>query len=519
MTDIAPEIDAMETTTGSTAIQPLEDFFLHAVEENRTYYAARKDAGKFTSPLFKLVQRLKSYPEFKNRSGKDVFKHLNAAIQPDWEKLFPDVSLSSLEFITAWEQVNIPEGTSPLQIVQKHLTTPLKLLEEPICEGYQHYLGIAFYLQRLTPRRDILLPGEPLSGILTIVMGKPVSAQLVSYYCRQAKNDGYIKLVAKAHHPSHKAARYRFDLNRFTDTGKELQHNGSVVDSGPAHFSYGNQGIQGIDGKDGLHGNEESSRSCVLPHAEQLQGKTKDTNQQGEKENKNQELTKQEEKTENEDWNKNEPLTTKGNVETNGITSGHGQCSQTTSEAPNEKKHRIKRQSVIALWQSFMYSRFGWQEKLSEQDYNLLVRFGRRTDELGLFILRWAMENWGFFAPQAVGAKLAYPAVPDVAFFWAYQALAFNLWLLAGIHPEEVPALEAAVEKSTKDIDELKVFYALGEEVQFHTIEAQLEYKGLLRKDTQGWEVCGQVFKDKNRIDHKYCNDEEFRKSLRTAAK
>jgi len=36
-----------------------------------------------------------------------------------------------------------------------------------------------------------------------------------------------------------------------------------------------------------------------------------------------------------------------------------------------KKKKKLKRQSVVALWQSVMFSQYGWQEKLSEEDFVL----------------------------------------------------------------------------------------------------------------------------------------------------
>jgi hypothetical protein len=130
----------------------------------------------------------------------------------------------SLEFVTAWDQVNFPAGTSPGGVAREQiLTRPLTLLEKP-CEGYEHYLGVGFHLQRLSPRHDVLLPVKPMSVLLTELMGKAVSEQSVSGYCRLAMANGYLKRTAMAHHPSGKAARYRFDLSRFTDTGVELKH-------------------------------------------------------------------------------------------------------------------------------------------------------------------------------------------------------------------------------------------------------------------------------------------------------
>jgi len=362
----------------------------------------RRDGGKFTSPLFNLARRLKSHPELKHRTGKDAFTYLEAAINPEWGKLFPNVPLPSLEFVTAWEQINIPHGTPPLEIVRKHLGVPLKLRAEPICEGYHCYLAVAFYLQRLTPRRDILLPVETLSGILTSELGKAVSAQSVSYYCRQAKIDGYLKLIAKAHHSSGKAARYRFDLSRFTEGGEELEDVDNTAGLTPltGHFNHGNHGSHGNHGIHGSHGKEDCSSSCVPQHAKTNE-QTKNNNRIGEKIK----IEKQNKKTkiENKDLTTNDDAG--GDIESVSKTATHGTCAQAgqtlTVKQKKKKKKKLKRASVVALWQSIMCSRFGWQEKLSDEEYTMLVKFGKRTDEFAYLILQWTMDNWEEFVERS----------------------------------------------------------------------------------------------------------------------
>jgi hypothetical protein len=86
-----------------------------------------------------------------------------------------------------------------------------------------------------------------LSGLLTALMGKQVSEQSVSHYCQQAKNNGYIKLTAKANQASGKAAQYRCDLTRFTDAGVELDPSLTTNQSAASNFS------QGIHGSKGIH--------------------------------------------------------------------------------------------------------------------------------------------------------------------------------------------------------------------------------------------------------------------------
>jgi hypothetical protein len=229
----------------------LSAFFDCALQENSIYYASRQGKRRFTSPLFRLVQRLKSHPILKKCTATEAFSRLNNELSPDWGKLFPDVALPSLEFVTAWDQINIPAGMSPLLLAgQRAMNKPLTLCNAPICEGYEKYLATAFHLQRLTPRRDILLPVHAMSGLLSKLLGKNVSEQSVSNYSRLAKKEGYIKLREKAHRVSGKAAQYQFDLRRFTDAGVELDPTSAQTDSDCIH---------GIHGVHGTNGSESSS--------------------------------------------------------------------------------------------------------------------------------------------------------------------------------------------------------------------------------------------------------------------
>ncbi len=122
-------------------------------------------------------------------------------------------------------------------------------------------------------------------------------------------------------------------------------------------------------------------------------------------------------------------------MEAERIISAHDKCWQTpedlVSKTARKKKKKIKRQSVVALWQSIMYSRCGWQQKLSPDDYERLDQFGRRTHEFGYLILQWAMDKWEEFAQEATGESGQYPSSPNAAFFSTYQAVAFHLWLHA----------------------------------------------------------------------------------------
>ncbi len=219
-----PQTGEVDATTCPTTLS-LSDFFLWALEQNKAHYAARQGTHRYASPLFKLAQCLKAHPNLKDYEAKAAFRHLNKELQPNWGKLFPDVPLPSLEFITAWAQVNIPAGASIWAMIETLVTNqPLTLLETPACEGLELYLAIAFHLQKLFPKSDILLPVGPLSGLLTKLVGKEVSERSVSHYSQRAVKDGYIKLTAKSHHPSGKAAGYRFNMKWFTESGVELDH-------------------------------------------------------------------------------------------------------------------------------------------------------------------------------------------------------------------------------------------------------------------------------------------------------
>jgi hypothetical protein len=326
-------------------------------------------------------------------------------------------------------------------------------------------------------------------------MGKQVSEQSVSHYCRQAKNNGYIKLTAKAHRPSGKAARYRFDLTRFTETGVELDPSGTQSHLATTNFNHGSHGVLGSEGSHGSLGIEESSSSCVLAHASS-EKQTLTKNIQGKTIKQN-----------------SENIDDSGGME----DKLHHTVLQHVETNKKKQKKTTKRQSVVVLWQAFMFSQNGWQEKLPEEDFKMLVKFGRRTDEFGCLILNWALNNWDAFAGKAVGAGAEYPPTPNVAFFCAYQAVAFNLWLSAELGREELAALEKAFDTSNKDINELKMLYTLGEEALWENISAQLKYMGLLVKVPKGWEVCGQFFEYLTQIMDKYNDDQEFGKLLRQA--
>ena len=422
--------------------QPLSDFFQSAVEQNSIFYASRQKPKQYTSPLFKLVQLLRGHPELNAYSSKDALARVNAELKPNWEVLFPHVPVPSLEFLTAWEQVTIPAGVSLWHIVEARVTaSPFTLLDNTPCEGYELYLAIAFHLQSLTPRKDILLPVANVSGLLTKMMGKAVSEQSVSYYARLARNDHYLRLTTKAHHPSGKAARYRFDMTRFTSAGVEINPAGTKSAAPDGVFSHGMQGSdgsEGVEGSSGIDGSPgmEQSSSCVLKHAKGDESKAIKTSKGY--------------KTD-EDKEENEAL--------------HPQSASMVLNLvkPKKAKKKVKRQSVVATWQSVLYSQGGWQEKLPDAEFDMLVNFGRRTDEFGHLILTWTLNNWDTFTNIAVGTEKERPPVPDVSFFCSHEALAFRLWSKQDVgseESEEAQMLINAAERSIVQFKELMERYA-----------------------------------------------------------
>jgi len=378
---------------------------------------------------------LKGHPSLEVSTAEQAWIRLNDEIKPDWSALFPSLSVPSLEFITAWEQIIMSAEMSLWEIIEKRvIDTPLKLLDTNVCEGYELYLSIAFHLQTLSRRDDILLPVASVSSTLTKLMCKSVSEQSVSYYARLARNDGYLKLIAKAHHPSGRAARYRFDLTRFAGVGIEVTPACQTAQPCDEIFSQGIKGTQGIEGSHGVKGNQgikgthslNGSSSFLLKHADQ----DDDTS------------TKASEKYKE-----------SGKIE--GIAL-HSPWQFTMSKylKSEKKKEKNKRQSVVATWQSVMYSRQGWQKKLPSEHFDTLVRFGRRTNEFGHLILTWVMYNWNTFT-AAVGKIEDSPSIPDVPFFSAHEALAFKLWFEHDLNSEEAAAFEEALENCTIDIYDL----------------------------------------------------------------
>ena len=114
------------------------------------------------------------------------------------------------------------------------------------------------------------------------------------------------------------------------------------------------------------------------------------------------------------------------------------------------------------MWQSFRYSQSGWQEKLSDAELGMLVKFGRRTDEFGYLILSWTLDNWDTFTTSAVGPDKKRSSAPDVFFFCSYEALAFKLWCKHDFGPEEseeTKMLIKASESSIVEFEELQTRY------------------------------------------------------------
>lgn len=450
---------------------PLPEFFAAALKENEAYCASRQGKERYTSPLFNLVRYLKSHPTLAACSAEEAFARLNTELKPEWGNLFPTVTVVSLEFVTAWEQANIPACSSALLLAgERAINQPLTLRKPHVCEGYDKYLAVALHLQKLTPRRDILLPVRLLSGLLSQMLGKSISEQSMSNYCRLAQNDGYITRTVKAHHPSGKAAQYRFDLKRFSDQGIELAPSSALPESHCIQDRHGTYGIQGIHGTHGFQGNQASSSSCVLKHAEDV----------GQKKTKNE----YREKIEEEENNHKNHNTGEKILVTDVL---HTSC----GKYPGGNKIKKKPQSVVSVWQSAMHAISGWQPLLHDEDLMKLRKFGGRTGSLGAVILKWVLKNWETFGSTAAGPGKAFPLVPTIAFFYANEALAFNLWTKAEFDPNEVIELEAALENLAVDFDELECRYTLGEEALFENVKVRLEYDGILAKVPKGYTIAG----------------------------
>jgi hypothetical protein len=433
---------------GSTAALPLSDYFLLAVKINNAYYESRQGTHRYTSPLFKLVQCLKSHPDLKDRTAEDAFTRLNSEVKPDWGKLFPDVSLPSVEFVTAWEQVNVPAGASPLATIEERvINEPLTLLDTPTCEGYEHYLGIAFHFQRLTPRRDILLPVGTLSTLLSKLIGKGVSEQSVSNYCRKAKQDGYIKLMAKAHRPSGTAARYRFDLKRFTETGVELDPSSKKCQLADTNFSHGSQGIEGTHGSEGSEGSEGSDgidgigvSNCVLSHAYHKEQTSSKSSQEEDKEKNLENIEGQKVLEET------PPDTTLQYVKTgtknnkvmaisaspawlNAGTPVPESGSQTGNKP--KPKEKVRGHSLAVLWQERLSTLEPdkYHKPLTQDECGMLWHVGKDVGNDAGAVIEFVLGHWSSFVRAAKtdhGLFGSQPEIPTVAFFVKYHDSAVN---------------------------------------------------------------------------------------------
>jgi hypothetical protein len=182
---------------------------------------------------------------------------------------------------------------------------------------------------------------------------------------------------------------------------------------------------------------------------------------------------------------------------------------------PRKKKKTSRRRSIPTIWQSFMFSRIGWQEKLSNDDFASLLKFGRKTDEFGRLILTWTLNNWDACAATAVGPGKDWPTIPQVAFFDTHQVVAFTLWSEHDLTPDEEEAVREAQATSLRDFEELKTIYSLGKEALAENVLARLKHLGRLAKCGRGFEVCGRAFKTVIEVADLYRSDNNFASLLR----
>ncbi len=440
--EVTPQTAGISPTDCTTTL-PLSDFFAWAVEQNKAYYASRQKARRYASPLFKLAQCLKSHPDLKGCTAKDAFTRVTTEVKSNWATLFPHVPLPDLEFITAWDQINIPTGASPLALIEDSvLNEPLTLLETPACEGYEYYLGIAFHLQRLAPRSDILLPVGILSGLLTKLIGKAVSEQSISNYCRKAKQDDYIKLMAKAHHPSGAAARYRFDLKRFTETGVELDPNSKkcqLADATFSHDSHGSEGTHGIEGSDG-----SEVGSCVLSHAyHKEQTSSKSSHEEDKEENlENIEGGKVlEEKADTSlasvNSGKKKNKVTEISLSSAWLSPGTSvpESRSQTGNKPKPKEN-VRGHSLAVLWQERLSTLEPdkYHKPLTQDECGMLGHVGKYVGNDAGAVIEFVLGHWSGFVKTAMtdhGLFGSQPETPGVPFFVKYHDSAVNMMLQA----------------------------------------------------------------------------------------
>ena len=391
-------------TSKLDTLQPLTDFFLAALEENKRFRSARQHTHPFTSPIFKVVQLLKAHPALKELSAEQAWERLDETVKPNWQTLFPEAEVPSLEFITAWNQVKMPGNVPFWQRIEVcTINKPLKLAKASVVEGYERYLGIAFHCQKLRNDKDILLPVKEVSVLLTKQMEKPISEQLVSYYSGKARNDGYLKLVAKAHHPSGKAARYRFDLSRFTDAGVEKMIDPSLDEQASSGFSHGSQGTQGSEGS---QGSEDNDKTSVFDA-----GISENTNQ-----------TQQEEKEDNKEKKISKDIV---------ISSNEAGKNLSLVEFA-----AARLRDVIGGWQKPLTAKERGQLK------NLANVLGARTRD----VIDYAFSNWWKFAEEAKGdaGLKSFPTTPQIWFLLQHCQVAVN----------QLEAKEAELVESEEPIDQ-----------------------------------------------------------------
>jgi hypothetical protein len=192
----------------------LEEFVLEAIKKNE----APPEDGTWRSPLWEFTRWVKARREFVRCDGYTVatlIEKVLARQSPDgvnpWECHFgalPAIDDPRAEFIDTWDRVKTPANMDALTVAwQEAQRLPLKP-KRPYSVKYCNLLSLAGHLQHGRPNQVIALPVERIAEILEC------DRKSVTKYLKFAIKE---KFLAKASDcvPHHRAAEFRFDVDRF----------------------------------------------------------------------------------------------------------------------------------------------------------------------------------------------------------------------------------------------------------------------------------------------------------------
>lgn len=134
-----------------------------------------------------------------------------------WQMYLPR-SEGREEFIALWLDRRYPPGTDPLDLAfEDALRVPVKLRSGPSSALYEKVISIAYHLQQRAGDRHIILPQQRMADRLK------VSQRIIGTHIAVAVRRGLLVVMSGFDFTRAQAKKYRFNLARFDDTGREMQ--------------------------------------------------------------------------------------------------------------------------------------------------------------------------------------------------------------------------------------------------------------------------------------------------------